>query len=310
MTPGPTTSPAPGRSTTPASLALNERALRKLQQVRLVADKLRSGRLRGERRSTKRGAGLEFSDYREYAPGDDLRRLDWNLYARSDRPFIKLMEEEEDLAVHLLVDASGSMGWGTGEKFAFALQLALALGAISLAAGEQLIVSLLRDGVTELRYGPARGAHHLLRLYEALASCRPGSATQLNRSLAAYALQSARPGLVMLLSDLLDPGGVAQGIRRLRSRGHEVKMIHLMAPEEIDPPLVGDLRLVDVETQAAVEATLDEGLRRVYRDRLRDWRGEIESECRRQSTGYLFATTETPWEAFVLSDMRKAGFVR
>src|SRR3990172_7111180 len=125
----------------------DEKTLRKLARLALVASRVRAGQIKGERRSTKRGTSIEFADYRDYTRGDDLRRVDWNVYARLERPFIKLLEEEEDLAVHILVDASKSMEWGEGEfnKLDYALILAAALGYITLAAGDRLTVSILRS---------------------------------------------------------------------------------------------------------------------------------------------------------------------
>ena len=113
-------------------MIFDESTNRKLNQLTLVANKVRAGAIKGERRSSRRGSSVEFADYRNYIPGDDLRRLDWNIYARLEKPFIKLLEEEEDLAVHVLVDTSRSMGWGEGEqnKHIYALRLAAALSAV------------------------------------------------------------------------------------------------------------------------------------------------------------------------------------
>src|SRR5262245_5865502 len=128
-------------------MLFDETSLRKLQQLTLVTSRVRAGALRGERRSLRRGAGLEFADFRDYVPGDDLRRVDWNVYARLDRPYIKLREEEEDLAVHLLVDASQSMDWGEGalHKFSYARQLAAGLGSIALSTGDRISVVMLNE---------------------------------------------------------------------------------------------------------------------------------------------------------------------
>src|SRR3970040_1710442 len=151
-------------------LLLPEKVRRRLESLSLTANRVRPGAMQGERRSVKRGTSIEFADYRNYAPGDDLRRLDWNIYARLDRPYIKLLEDEEDLAVHLLVDASRSMAWGEGEgdKYRFALRLAAALGLIGLASGDQLTLAMLQGEGEIAQYGPARGGHHTLGLLEFL----------------------------------------------------------------------------------------------------------------------------------------------
>ena len=154
------------------STLFDETTLRKLEQLTLVADHVRVGMMKGDRRSRKRGTSIEFADYRDYTRGDDLRRLDWNVYARLERPFIKLLEEEEDLAVHLLIDASRSMDWpeeGEPEhhKLNFALRVAGALGHISLTAGDNLSVNLVQSRGNE-RWGPSRGKQNSLRLLQFL----------------------------------------------------------------------------------------------------------------------------------------------
>jgi uncharacterized protein (DUF58 family) len=140
-------------------MLFDEAALRKLEQLSLVASRVRAGMMKGERRSTRRGTSIEFADYRNYSKGDDLRRLDWNVYARLERPFIKLLEEEEDLAVHLLLDASQSMAWPENspeEKLAYGVRLAGALGHIALTAGDLVTVSMIRSDGNQ-RWGPYRG---------------------------------------------------------------------------------------------------------------------------------------------------------
>src|SRR5689334_4040977 len=151
-------------------MLLDESTLRKLNQLTLVASRVRAGAIKGERRSSRHGSSVEFADYRNYTPGDDLRRLDWNIYARLDRPFIKLLQEEEDLAVYVLIDGSQSMNWGDGEthKFRYAQRLAAGLGAIVLASGDVLSVALLQRGKVAAEYGPTRGQASLHRLFHFL----------------------------------------------------------------------------------------------------------------------------------------------
>lgn len=298
-------------------MIFDEVTLRKLTRLTLVASRVRAGVLKGDRRSSKRGSSLEFADYRNYTPGDDLRRLDWNVYARSDRPFMKLFEEEEDLAVHVLVDASLSMDWGSAaeHKFAYALRLAAALGAIALANNDALTVAALRlknaPGAGSMPlFGPLRGQGNLLRLLQYLESQSPAGETDLNRSLRDYALAPRRPGVAFVISDLLATGGFAPGLAQLQQRGYEVSLVHLLAPDEIDPPLAGDLRLIDVETGHAQEVSLDGGLRSLYRQRLQAWQAEIAAGCRKRGIRYLKLSTVTPWDKVVLQEMRLAGVVK
>ena len=156
-------------------MILEESFLRRLEQLSLVARRMRAGQTAGERRSTKRGASVEFADYRDYVQGDDLRRVDWNIYARLDRPFIKLFEEEEDLAVCVLLDGSGSMDWGSelgnggsGElnKWLYARRLAASLAYVALTSGDRLAVASLQSPTSDLPFGPVRGRGHALRLFQ------------------------------------------------------------------------------------------------------------------------------------------------
>ena len=302
----------------------DDTTLRKLHRLTLVAAQVRAGRLKGDRRSTKRGSSLEFADFRVYTPGDDLRRLDWNAYARLDRPFLKLFEEQEDLAVHILLDASQSMDWRDGErdvkenserdgernKFCYGLKLAAALGAIALASGDLLHISSLQAGRTAAQFGPTRGQLSLPRMLQFLERQSTGGKTDLNRSLYEYTLANRRPGLAFLISDLFSDSGDPSGAVHLLSRGYQVNLVHLLSPDELDPPLAGDLRLVDVETGQSQEVSLDEELRDLYRHRLQAWREEIQRNCRKRGMRYLGLSTAQPWEQVVLQEMRKAGVIK
>ena len=313
----------------PASSLFDDKTLRKLDRLALVAAQVRAGQLKGDRRSTKRGTSIEFADYRDYTRGDDLRRVDWNVYARLERPFIKLLEEEEDLAVHLLLDASRSMDYGAdeGHKFRYARRLAAALGYIALAAGDRLTVTTLlvtngqgSRGAGEQggkqsqrdasRYGPARGRGHTLRLLRFLEDLEAGGATDLDATIRAYALAAKRPGLAFVISDLFSPSGYRDGLAQLQGRGYEVTLLHLLAPDEIDPPLAGDLRLIDAETGDPQEVTLDGGLRDLYRKRVAAWRDEIEAYCLKRRVNYLPVTTDTAWDELVLYHLRRRGLIK
>jgi uncharacterized protein (DUF58 family) len=294
-------------------MLFDEATLRKLTRLTLIANQVRAGRMKGERRSTRRGASLEFADYRDYSPGDDLRRLDWKAYGRLERAFLKLFEEEEDLAVHILLDASGSMDWGEGElhKFNYALRIAGALGAIALAEGDQLSVRLLRgQGADALEtLGPLRGSGNTLRLLRYLEGLRPAGETDLSAALRSVAAARPRPGLVFLISDLLSPSNFADGLAAFLRRGSEAAVIQVLAPDELDPPLAGDLRLLDVETGAAQEVSLDSGARRLYRQRLETWQAELQASALKYRARWATLSTAEPWDQVVQASLWKAGIV-
>ncbi len=290
----------------------DEKTLRKLDRLALVASQVRAGQIKGERRSTKRGTSIEFADYRDYTRGDDLRRVDWNVYARLERPFIKLLEEEEDLAVHLLLDASRSMDYGTEEqhKFRYAQRLAAGLGYVALGAGDRLTLVVLRGEAAGAQFGPARGRGHTMRLLQFLDGLQADGTTELDAALRTYALEAKRPGLAFVISDLFSPAGYRDGLGQLQGRGYEVSLMHLLAPDEIDPPLAGDLRLIDAETSDPQDVTLDGGLRDLYRTRVAGWRDEIERYCLKRRVNYIPITTDTAWDEVVLYHLRRRGLIK
>ncbi len=287
--------------------------LNKLEQLSLVASKVRVGIMKGERRSSKRGTSIEFADYRSYVHGDDLRRLDWNVFARLQRPFIKLLEEEEDLAVHILVDSSLSMDWPEepeGEnKFSYGMRLAGALGYIALTTGDQLLVTLINAGEGK-RWGPHRGRSNAIRMLSFLEQARPGGQTDLETAAIRYALNSYRPGLLFLISDFFSPGGYRKGLNALESRGYEIVLIHLLSMAEVEPSIHGDIRLIDVETGSEEEMTLDSATLARYRRRLISWQAEIAAFAAGRNIHYVPVISSFPWEKLILQTMRSKGVLK
>lgn len=294
-------------------MLFDESTLRKLEQLALIADKVRAGVMKGDRRSKKRGTSIEFADYRNYVKGDDLRRLDWNVYARLERPFIKLLEEEEDLSIHLLIDGSLSMNWplnSAHNKLHYGVRLAGALGHVALAAGDQLTLTMLRSDENR-RWGPYRGQQNSLRLFKFLdESADAVGITELNLSLTNYAQRGRRPGLLFVISDLMSPAGYQAGLSALQSKGYEVGIIHLLSPDEVEPPLDGDFKLIDAETGAEAEVTLDATMLDQYRERVLAWQDEINTLCAGRGIHYIPVITSQPWDELVLQTMRKQGVLK
>ena len=299
---------------TAAQILLPEVIRRRIEPLMLVAKKVRVGAMKGDRRSIKRGNSIEFADYRNYVPGDDLRQLDWNIYARLERPFIKLLEDEEDLTVHLILDASASMdfppeGEADQQKLLFAKRIFAGLAYVSLTSNDRLIMTAVNDG-GKATFGPVRGRGRGIAMLRYIQDLGAVGITDLNIMLEDYARRTRRPGLTLIISDMFSPTGYVDGLNALLSRGHEVAFLHVLAPEEITPPLVGDLRLIDVETGAAQEVTVDASMRGIYQQRLSAWRDEIREECLRRGAYYFPLVTDAPWERVILSDMRRVGLVK
>lgn len=295
----------------PRDAVFDEGFLRKLERLDIVARKLRSGILRGERRSTKRGQSVEFADFRLYTPGDDLRRVDWNVYARTERAFIKLFVEEEDRTVHILLDASPSMDWGDDDahKLTWGRRAAAAIGYIALAGLDRVAVATIGGG-GERRAPTLRGTRSLFRLLdflgEEVATPREG-ATDLDAALAAYAARTRNPGPLFLISDLLVAGGGKAGLSALAGHGYEPNIIHALTPDELDPTLLGELKLVDRETGTARELTVDEAALTRYRRGLADWQADLAAHSGGRGWPYLPVSTGTPFEEIILNALRRGG---
>ncbi|MCE2488879.1 MAG: DUF58 domain-containing protein [Anaerolineae bacterium] len=293
----------------------DERTLRRLEQVMLWSQRARAGAMKGERRSIRRGTSIEFADYRDYAYGDDLRRLDWNVYARLQRPYIKLLEDEEDLALHIFIDASVSMDWPTGEadgdlnKFRHAQRLAAGLAWCALASNDRTQLHGV-SAAGSATFGPHRGRGHNLRLLDFIAGLQPAGEVDLDLALREQALRGARPGLFVLISDMYTPDNLTNALNELAAAGHELLLLHLLSPEELEPPLAGDLRLIDVESGGMREVSVDSNLRERYAQRLDAWRAQLRRTLLQRGGHYLFVNTETPWERVILRDLRGLGIIR
>ena len=279
-----------------------------LSRLRFMTHRRRHGGAWGERRSTRRGAGLEFTDYRDYTPGDDPRRVDWNLYARLDRPYVRLYEEEEDLAVTVLLDGSNSMAWDT--RWPVAQQLALALGTLALLEGDTLHGAFLQAEGGTAAWGAVRGRGRLAGWRTWIESLAPAGATALGPALRDFAARPCRPGLLLLLSDGYDPAGLSAGVAALAGRGHEVVLLHLLTPDELDPPLRGDLRLVDTETNDRREVTVDGASLAAYHRRREEWMAELRALAGRHGGRYVILRTDTPLKKMFLGNLRSGGIVR
>jgi uncharacterized protein (DUF58 family) len=282
---------------------LSSEFLTQLERLALVSRRAFRGRTRGERKSQRKGMSVEFSDYRQYGVGDDLRYVDWNIYGRLDRLYLKLFVDEEDLCLHLLLDGSGSMNFGEPPKLRYAARLAAALGFVGLVNLERVGVAVVRDRMAE-GWTPTRGRGQFLSLLDFAGRLRAAGPTELSEGLAAYALRSREAGVAVLISDLLDPTGYERGLKALLERRFDVHVIHVLAPEEVDPTLAGDLRLTDAETGEVRDLTMDGEALGDYRQRLGDFLARAEGFCRGNEIAYHRVTTDTPVEEMVLRQLK------
>ena len=283
--------------------------LARLEQLEIVARRLRRGVQRGERRSVRRGSSVEFADHRPYGAGDDLRFLDWNLYARLDRLMTKLFHDEEDLAVHLVLDRSASMDFGDPTKALTAKRLLAALGYVALNGLNR--VSLWSPGEGgDVTVGNLRGPRSAERLFDALERAPVGGATGMDDALRRWVTTRRPRGVLVLVSDLLHPDGAWEHLRAVVRGGLEPYAVRVLTPAEESPTLEGDLRLVDSEDGSGVDVTVTPALLRRYQATREEYDRRLDQFCRSRQIVLAPARTDTPLENLVLEVLRRKGLLR
>ena len=298
---------------TPESVGASDELLspdfmRRLEQLSLVLTRVFAGRFRGERRSLHRGTSVEFADYREYTPGDDLRNVDWNVYARLEKLFLKLYVEEEELHVHFLLDTSRSMAFGTPGKLLAAQRICAALGYIALANFESVSVTTMSDRLGT-RVRRLRGKGQASTLFHWLHGLKATGGTDFARVVKEYALLARTPGLLIIISDFLTDG-VEDGVRALVGRKFSPTLLQVLAPEELNPPLLGDLRLLDAESGAIREVSVTSGLLARYQQRLHAHQQFLTALGNRYGINYVTTATSEPFEQFVLKYLKVRRIVK
>ena len=293
----------------------SEAFLRRLEALALFYHRATTSQMQGERRSTKRGQSVEFSDFRPYVPGDDFRRIDWNAYARLERLFIKLFVEEEDLTVHLLIDVSRSMDWGQPTKLDYATRVAGALGYVALVKLDRLTATALGNKLPTASsyFPPKRGKNAALSLFSFLQSLSSNPSAGNGKGpvswLNSYAASVRNPGPLLLFSDLMDDGW-RQGLNSLGGRGFEVSILHILSPDEVNPELAGDFKLIDSEIRSEVEITADFETLERYRQGLEAWQESWRRFCRSRGMHYVPIITSLPLEELLFAKLPRQGVLK
>ena len=299
---------------------LTPELLRRLEQLQLLAARRAKSSARGERRSRARGQSVEFADYRNYVAGDDFRYIDWNLYGRLDRLFLKLYEEERELPVRIFLDASESMTFGEPRKFDFARQVAAAMGYVALSGFDRVSVIPFPkmaedqgDAATRNAELAARGALRSVRgkkssiqFFQNLGSLNAAGPADLNESLRRGALEARHAGLAVVLSDFLDPAGYEAGLNALVGRGFHVDIVQILAPDELAPTVFGDLKLVDCETGGEQEVTFGKYRLKVYQQAVQNYIQRLREFCQVRGINFFSAASNTSLEDLLLKQLRKS----
>jgi uncharacterized protein (DUF58 family) len=300
--------------------------LRRLEQLQLLAQRRAKSSMRGERRSKARGISVEFADHRNYVLGDDLRYLDWNLFGRLDRLFLKLYEEERELPVRVFLDASESMTFGEPRKFDFARQLAASLGYIALCGFDRVTVrvfpeairrrsestddeAVIRQSVAEGALRTVRGKKSAMEFFRNLATLAPGGPADLNDALRRGAVEARQAGLALVLSDFLDPAGYEPGLNALVGRGFQIAAVQVLAPEELNPLTYGDLRLVDSESGGIQEVTFGKFRLKSYQQTVQNYIQRLREYCQGRGIHFFSVGSDASVEKLVLKELRSVEMI-
>jgi uncharacterized protein (DUF58 family) len=283
--------------------------MNRLDALDVLSRKILQGKLAGERRSKKRGQSVEFADYRPYVVGDDLRFVDWNIYGRLEQLFLKLFLEEQDLTVHILADASASMGEGEPSKERFIKKLTAALGYVSIVNNNRVTVSMFADGIKG-QLANMRGRHYLQQMAELLLTAECEGQSQFEESCRQLVAGRIGSGVMIVLSDFLFKQGYDSGLRRLLSGQFDLYVIQVLCPQELSPTLSGDLKLIDIEDGDAAEVTISGALLNYYKRNIRAYCNELKDFCTRRGAAYVLANSADSVESLVLNYLRRIRLLR
>jgi uncharacterized protein (DUF58 family) len=287
----------------------DESFLKKLEYLYIVSRKVFAGRVRAERRSRKVGSGIEFADHRDYAPGDDVRYLDWNLYGRMDKLLLRLFEEEEDLHIYLLLDTSASMRLGAPPKLEYAAKVAAALCYIGLSNLDRVSLVTFADTIRG-RLPPARGKGRIFKVFDFLSQVEPTGTTRVGKAIDAFVRETARPGVAVVISDFYDHEGYAGAFDLLRYHRFEPYAIQVYDEREARPALRGDLMLVDCETGEEREVTVSARLLADYARVHEAWCQAVQDACTTRAIPFFRAQTTAPFDELILTIFRAGGFIK
>ncbi|MGD1277966.1 MAG: DUF58 domain-containing protein [Tepidisphaeraceae bacterium] len=294
--------------TASTDLLLDPAFMARLDQLDIMSRKVLAGKLKGERRSKRRGQSVEFADYRNYVVGDDLRFIDWNVYARLDRLFLKLFLEEEDLSLYILLDVSKSCDYGTPNKALYLKHVAAALGYIGLVNYNRVhLCAMSRSIVAET--GALRGRRRVAQMIDFIAKLQPTGPSHFSDACRRFALAHRPKGVCVVLSDFFTKEGFEHGLRYIAGGKYDLFCVQILAPQEIDPDLTGDLKLKDMEDQDTAEVSITQPLVAQYKKNLNAYCLSLKEYLTRRGGTYLFSSTAVPFDTLVLNYLRERGLL-
>lgn len=287
---------------------LSSEFMHRLEGMDVLSRKILAGKLKGERRSKRRGQSVEFADYRNYVIGDDLRHIDWNIYARLERLFLKLFLEEEDLSLSIMIDTSASADFGDPSKALYMKRVAAALGYIGLVNYNRVSIAAITDTVVA-ETGNLRSRQKVPQMLNFLQNLQPQGSSFLAGACKRFALSHRNKGVCVILSDFFDKGGYENGLRYVAGGVYDLFAIQVLAPQEINPDLQGDLKLKDIEDGDLAEVSVTAPLLKKYKENLNAYCANLKEYVTRRGGTYLFTSTAVPFETLVLNYLRERGLL-
>ena len=287
---------------------IDEGLLRRLERLTLLSGSNKEASLIGEHRSWRRASSFEFADHRRYVAGDDYRRIDWNVYGRLDGLFLKLNEAREDIPIHILLDCSKSMDCGEPHKLTYAKKLVAALAYLALSRFDSVSVVSFSERLHQ-RYPMVKGKNQTLNLLDFLNSVEVGGKTRLLPSIVDYSHMYRHAGLMVIISDFLSTEDFEEGMAILTKSGYDVQVIHLVAADELEPIVTGELELLDSESGEIVEITVGPNVIIEYKERVSRWMDEVENRFKSLGVRYAAGNSGVPLEDLIMNTMRQKGLV-
>lgn len=282
----------------------------KLDALDVMSRRIMRSKLQGERRSRQRGQSVEFADHRPYVSGDDLRFVDWNIYGRLNQLFLKLFMEEQDLTVHIMLDISGSVSLGDPSKELFIKKLTAALGYVSLVNNNRLTISTFADGIVG-QLANIRGRNYLGQMADFLLNSQGAGPSNFEKSCKELIAGRIGSGIMIVLSDFLFKEDLyGSSLRQLAGGHYELYLVQVLSPQELEPDITGNLKLVDVEDEDTAEITVSAALMKYYKRNLSAYCNELKEFCARRGANYVLAKSSDPIESLVLNYLRRIRLLK
>jgi uncharacterized protein (DUF58 family) len=294
--------------TSAKSPLIDPQFMARLDQLDILSRKLLAGKMKGERRSKRRGQSVEFADYRNYTIGDDLRFIDWNIYARLDKLFLKLFMEEEDISLYILLDVSASCDFGDPNKAIYIKKVAAALGYIGLVNYNRVTIAAMADGIVA-ETGALRGRRRVSQMIDFVTKLQPAGASHFAESCKRFALANRHKGVCVVLSDFFVKEGFESGLRYVAGGKYDLFCVQILSPQEINPELTGDLKLRDIEDNDMAEVSITQPLMKQYKSNLNAYCLSLKDYITRRGGTYLFTSTSVPFDTLVLNYLRERGLL-